>query len=100
MKKLIILILLLTLPSICTANPISDFQTRVGADKFAHFGMTYFLADELKQHTHLTPLERVLVCTFVAYAKEKWVDSVFDKRDMTAGVAGVLVYEFRFKWRF
>ena len=100
MKKLIILILLLTLPNICMANPISDFQSKVGTDKFAHFGMTYFLADELKQHTHLTPLERVLVCTFVAYAKEKWVDSVFDKRDMAAGVAGVLVYEFRFKWRF
>ena len=90
MKKLCLAVLLsaaFLFPSITFAMP---------TDKVAHFGVSYMLSGQLKRHTKMTTLERIGTVLFVGYAKERWIDSNFDKYDFAADMAGVLFYEVTF----
>jgi len=74
----------------CFANSIHDIQDNIGTDKFAHFGVGYVISNEL-QHAGMSKLEAVATVTFLAYAKEKWVDDTFSKSDIGATVLGGVI---------
>ena len=65
-------------------------------DKAAHFAVSYMLNDQLKRHTKMTTLERKGTVLLIGYAKERWIDSKFDRNDFAADMAGVLFYEIKF----
>ncbi|MCC5468626.1 hypothetical protein [Pelosinus baikalensis] len=96
--KTVVLCLLITLSaSVCNAkNVVHQIEDSMPVDKWAHLGLGYIINDQLKRHTHLTPLERVLVVSGVAYAKEKWADEKFDSGDLAVTVAGSLFCEIKF----
>ena len=96
--RIFILCLLITLSvSVCSAeNVVHRIEDSMSMDKWAHVGVGYIINDQLKRHTHLTPLERILVVSGVAYAKEKWADEKFDSGDLATTVAGSLCYEIKF----
>jgi len=82
---------------ICSAqNVVHQIEDSMPMDKWAHMGVGYIINDQLKRYTRLTILERLAVIGGVAYAKEKWADSKFDRGDLGATVAGGLCYEVRF----
>lgn len=90
-KKIIILIMLIvSLSATCFANNLHDIQDSIGTDKFAHFGIGYVVSNEL-QHTGMSKLEAVATVTFIAYAKEKWIDDNFNKTDIGATVFGAVI---------
>lgn len=100
MKKLMVLLALvlsLSFPQVCSAETeLHHLEDVIGVDKCAHFGAGYLINDQLKRHTKLTTIERVLVVYGVAYAKERWVDPEFDSKDIEATVLGATVYEIKF----
>jgi hypothetical protein len=96
--RIFILCLIITLSvSVCSAkNVVHKIEDSMPMDKWAHMGVGYIINDQLKRHTHLTTIERLLVVGGVAYAKEKWADGQFDSGDLAATVAGGLFYEIKF----
>jgi hypothetical protein len=97
MKTFILCLLILMSVSVCSAkNVVHQIEDSMPMDKWAHMGAGYFANDQLKRHTNLTPLERILTITALAYAKEKWADNEFDSGDLKATIAGGLFYEIKF----
>lgn len=100
MKKLIVsglLMLGVMSTSVCFAETgLHKIEDEIGIDKFAHFGAGYFIADQLKRNTKMTPLERWCTVAAIAYAKERLVDDTIDKRDIAATVLGGTMYEVHF----
>jgi len=97
MKKIIFaLMLVMLMTPICFANAVHEVEDAIPMDKWAHLGAGYFINDQLHRHTKMTPLERVLAVSCIAYAKERWADSRFDHGDLNATIAGALGYEIRF----
>lgn len=64
-------------------------------DKIEHFAAGYIITDQLKQHTHLTWLERQGVVLLIAYAKER-TDKYVDKNDIFATMLGGIFYSVKF----
>lgn len=93
----IVFCILTFVPYPCLAkNVVHEVEDAFTMDKWVHFGAGYIINDRLKRDTELTPLERILVISAVAYAKEKWADDHFDRGDMNATILGGLVYETNF----
>ena len=88
MKKLIILLMLMSISSSC-------FATNLPTDKVAHFGVGYIVNDQLKKNTKMTFLERLGYVALIAGAKEA-TDSKWDWNDFGATMAGCLVVEIHF----
>jgi len=95
-KTILILIMAILVTPICSANAVHKIEDALPMDKWAHLGAGYFINDQLHRHTKLTPLERTLTVFSIAYAKERWCDSKFDRNDIAATVAGTLTYEVEF----
>ncbi|SFL61668.1 hypothetical protein [Pelosinus propionicus] len=93
---LCILIVTLMIPVCSAENTVHEIEDSMAMDKWAHLGLGYIMNDQLKKQTKLTAVERFLTVWTVAYAKEKWADSKFDRNDMIATMAGGLVYEAKF----
>jgi hypothetical protein len=85
------------LTSVCSAkNTVHHVEDTFAMDKWAHMGLGYFMNDQLKRQTELTGFERLMAITAVAYAKERWADSTFDRGDMAATMFGGIMYEQNF----
>ncbi|MBP2652641.1 MAG: hypothetical protein H6Q73_210 [Firmicutes bacterium] len=81
---------------ICYANTVHQIEDSMPLDKWAHLGAGYIISDQLHRYTKFTPLERTLAVFCVAYAKERWADSKFDRGDIAATVGGAALYEVNF----
>ena len=90
---MIMAIAVVALGNVCMAQPLQD---RIGTDKAAHFAVSYLLNDTLYRYTKMTQLERFLTVAAIGAAKEKFVDSHFDKGDFAADMLGAICYEIRF----
>lgn len=90
------LFLCLAAPPSASAGKIHDLQDKLEMDKCLHFSAGYIINDQLKRHTRWSALERFLAVAAVGYAKEKWVDNHFDKRDLIATALGGAAFEIRF----
>lgn len=93
---LCIVVIILMIPVCSAENTVHQVEDSMAMDKWAHLGFGYIINDQLKKQTKLTAIERFLAVSTVAYAKEKWADSKFDRNDMIATMAGGLVYEAKF----
>jgi len=92
-----VLCMLTFAPAICSAkNVVHEVEDSFTMDKWVHFGAGYIINDQLKRQTDLTPLERFLVVSTLAYAKERLADSNIDRGDMNATILGGLCYEIEF----
>lgn len=91
-------ILQATLMSVAYANPIinasNSIENSASVHEWAHFGIGYVMTDLLRKHTKMTPLERVATVAFAGYAKERWIDKEFNKREFLATAIGSIVCEF------
>lgn len=99
MRKLLVSVVfavMLILPNQCNANIIHDFQDNVGADRAAHFAVSYLINDQLARHTDMSALERFLTVAAIGAAKEVLVDDEWDRGDFAADCLGALCYEIRF----
>lgn len=91
MKKIFLIIIsIFILSNVCFANSLHDIQDDIGVDKIAHFGIGYLASNEL-QHVGMSKFEAVLTVSFLAYAKEKWIDDDFSKSDIAYGVIGSMI---------
>ena len=80
-------LMLLSMPVLAAEHNISD---SVGVDRFAHFGLSYVICDQLNDFWAAT------TTLAIGAAKEKWIDNQWDTGDFAADCAGVLFYQIRF----
>ena len=98
MKKLLMMVIMsvmLTAPTICSANGWHDAQDSIGVDKFAHAACSYVICDQL-QHAGMNRFWASTTTLALGAAKEKWIDDHWDSGDFAADCAGVLMYEIKF----
>lgn len=88
--------LTLLAPTLCSAQSVNDAIGAVGADRFAHAGVSYIINDQLKRNAHFNPFWAATATLAIGAAKEAWIDDHFDKGDFAADCAGVLMYQIRF----
>jgi hypothetical protein len=86
----------LIIPTQCNANVIHDIRDNVGADRAAHFAVSYLINDQLARHTKMSAFERFLTVAAIGAAKELIVDDRWDSGDFAADCLGALVYEIKF----
>lgn len=98
MRKILIImaVCIACMCSICSANNLHDIQDNIGIDKFAHVGAGYIIQDQLERNCGFSTLEAFTTVVLLAYAKEKWIDSDFNKADIGATVIGGLMYQIKF----
>lgn len=82
--------------STASANSLHDIQDDIGVDKFAHVGAGYIIQDQLERNCGFSTLEAFTTVVLLAYAKEKWIDSDFNKADIGATAIGGLMYQIKF----
>jgi len=95
-RTLILITTLIIVPPICSANVVHQAENSIPMDKWAHIGAGYIINDQLNRYTKLTPLERFLAVSCIAYTKEKFADSKFDHGDINATMVGALLYGVEF----
>ena len=98
MKKLLMMVIMsvmLTAPTICSANGWHDAQDSIGVDKFAHAACSYVICDQL-QHAGMNRFWAGTTTIALGAAKERWIDDHWDSGDFAADCAGVLMYEIKF----
>lgn len=96
MKKVLLLAALLALPVTVQAHPLNDDISDIGVDRFAHFGVSYVINDELQRNCKMSPFAATLTTIAIGAAKEQFVDDHFDRGDFAADCAGALFYQVRF----
>ena len=98
MRKILIImaVCIACMCSICSANNLHDIQDNIGIDKFAHVGAGYIIQDQLERNCGFSTLEAFTTVVLLAYAKEKWIDSDFNKADIGATAIGGLMYQIKF----
>lgn len=79
-----------------SAHSLNDAISDVGTDRFAHFGVSYVINDQLQKNCHMKPFAAALTTIAIGAAKEQWIDDHFDRGDFAADCAGALFYEVRF----
>lgn len=96
MKRIVIMaVMLITMlcASVCSADSWSDVQHNIGEDKFAHFGVSYIICDQLHCNCGMNKFWSAVTTLAIGAAKEKFIDDHWDSSDMLANTAGVLVYQ-------
>ena len=88
--------LMMTAPTMCSAQAIDDAIDTVGVDKFAHAGISYVINDQLHRNCHFNRFWAATTTIAIGAAKEAWVDDHFDRGDFAADCAGVLMYQIKF----
>ena len=88
--------LTLLAPTMCSAQAVNDAIGAVGVDRFAHMGVSYIINDQLRRNAHFNPFWAATATLAIGAAKEAWIDDHFDRGDMAADAAGVLMYQIRF----
>lgn len=92
-----IAITLLVVPSVCSAgNIFHDIQDNVGTDRFAHAAVSYVICDQLHRNCKMNKFWAAFTTIAIGAAKEKFVDSEWDRGDFAADCAGVLMYQVEF----
>ena len=88
--------LAMLVPTMCSAQSVNDAISTVGVDRFAHAGISYIINDQLRRNAHFNPFWAATATLAIGAAKEAWIDDHFDRGDMAADAAGVLMYQIRF----
>ena len=83
-------------PMMCSAQTVNDAFDTVGVDRFAHAGVSYIINDQLHRNCHFNRFWAAATTLAIGAAKELFVDDHFDRGDMAADAAGVLMYQVRF----
>ena len=83
-------------PTMCSAQTANDAFDTVGVDRFAHAGVSYIINDQLHRNCHFNRFWAAATTLAIGAAKELFVDDHFDRGDMAADAAGVLMYQVRF----
>ena len=100
MKKLLMGLIFATLfiiPTQAHANNVfAEIQNNVGADRAAHFAVSYLINDQLAKHTKMSAFERFLTVAAIGAAKEAFIDDHFDRGDFAADCLGAICYEIKF----
>lgn len=78
------------------AQALDDTISDVGVDRFAHFGISYVINDQLQKQAKMGPFAATLTTIAIGAAKEQWADDHFDRGDFAADCAGALFYEVKF----
>lgn len=86
-------LMLLSMPVLAEERNIAD---SVGVDRFAHFGISYVIFDQLKRNAGFNDFWSATTTLAIGAAKEKWVDRHWDNNDFAADCAGVLFYQIKF----
>ena len=68
----------------------------VEVDRFAHFGISYVINDQLKRNAGFNDFWAAATTQAIGAAKEKWIDRQCENGDFAAGCAGVLFYQIKF----
>ena len=83
-------------PTMCSAQAVNDAIGAVGVDRFAHAGVSYIINDQLHRNCHFNRFWAATATLAIGAAKEAFIDDHFDRGDMAADCAGVLMYQIRF----
>lgn len=83
-------------PTMCSAQSVNDAIGAVGVDRFAHMGVSYIINDQLRRNAHFNPFWAATATLAIGAVKEAWIDDRFDRGDMAADAAGVMMYQIRF----
>ena len=83
-------------PTMCSAQAVNDAIGAVGVDRFAHMGVSYIINDQLRRNAHFNPFLAATTTLAIGAAKEAWIDDHFDRGDVAADCAGVLMYQVKF----
>ena len=83
-------------PTMCSAQTVNDAFDTVGVDRFAHAGVSYIINDQLRRNAHFNPFWAATATLAIGAVKEAWIDDRFDRGDMAADAAGVMMYQIRF----
>ena len=86
-------LMLLSMPVLAAKRNIAD---SVGVDRFAHFGISYVINDQLKRNAGFNDFWAAATTLAIGAAKEKWIDKQWDNGDFAADCAGVLFYQIKF----
>lgn len=86
-------LMLLSMPVLAAERNIAD---SVGVDRFAHFGLSYVICDQLKRNAGFNDFWAATTTLAIGAAKEKWIDNQWDTGDFASDCAGVLFYQIRF----
>ena len=102
MKKIrnaLVIVALTTLVTILSAPAMAaerNLADNVGVDRFAHFGISYVINDQLKRNAGFNDFWAAATTLAIGAAKEKWIDKQWDNGDFAADCAGVLFYHIKF----
>lgn len=94
-KIMAIITMLAMMPTIASASALAELQDHLGVDRFAHAGCSYIIADQLHR-AGMNKFWAGATTITIGAAKEKWIDSKFDRGDFAADCVGVLMYEAKF----
>lgn len=83
-------------PTLCSAQSVNDAIDTVGVDRVAHASVSYIINDQLRRNAHFNPFWAATATLAIGAAKEAFIDDHFDRGDMAADAAGVLMYQVRF----
>ena len=92
----IVLTALLTILSVPVMAAEHNLADSVGVDRFAHFGLSYAINDQLKRNAGFNDFWAAATTLAIGAAKEKWIDKQWDNGDFAADCAGVLFYQIKF----
>ena len=87
------LLTILSAPAMAAEHNLAD---NVGVDRFAHFGISYVINDQLKRNAGFNDFWAAATTLAIGAAKEKWIDKQWDNGDFAADCAGVLFYHIKF----
>ena len=68
----------------------------VGVDRFAHFGISYVINDQLKRNAGFNDFWAAATTLAIGEVKEKWIDKQCDIGYFAADCAGLLFYQIKF----
>ena len=69
-------------------NSVNGIVEHFGVDKLLHFLVGAWLTSIVSPFGMLYVVAMLVFVTVISYVKEVYVDSVFDKKDLIAGVLG------------
>lgn len=94
-KMMAIVAMLAVIPTVASANALTNIEDHVGVDRFAHAGCSYIIADQLHR-AGMNKFWAGATTLALGAAKERWIDDHWDGGDFAADCAGVLMYEVKF----
>ena len=80
----IALTMLLTALSVPVMAAEHNLADSVGVDRFAHFGISYVINDQLKRNAGFNDFWAATTTLAIGAAKEKWIDNQWDTGDFAA----------------